>query len=885
MDKEEGVALQNATVVILQQQDSILKDFTRTNEKGDFHLSIADTNDYILMVSYPKYGDFTQFFKSDQDHDFGAIPMQTMAHLIEEVVVTGRLPVVIKGDTIEYDADSFTVEKNAKVEDLLKVLPGISVDGDGKITAQGKTVEKVLVDGEEFFGDDPTLVTRNIRSDMVDKVQVYEKKSEQAERTGVDDGERIQTINVELKEEARNGIFGKANAGVATDKYYTGQAMINRFKGSQKTGAFLVTGNNGTTGLSWEDAQSFGGNDSQGSMVMINNGDDFESSEYSGSGIPRILNTGVNFSEKWNGNKNKINLSYLYGKLNSDGESSRVTQNNLEDRTLVSKQQATFDNDRSRHKFGLKYDLQIDSLTSLTVQGGANRREEKSFSSDFTSMTDRQGEMLNDQERNQTTQNNTTNMDINAYLTRKFKKEGRSLSLTARYNASETSGNQDLWNNVNYYGDGNDIENSLIDQRKNKKNGANFTTASFTYTEPLHKKLNLSIGYEWNGQQQSSELFSYNKDESGNYSILDSLYSSDFDFSTLSSTYNVALNFKADKWRINFTNRLKTDKLQQENNFTQEDLSRSFLTYNPSADLTYELSKSSNLRVSFRGTNNLPSLNQIQPLRNNEDELNVYLGNESLKPQSNRNYSLNYHKFNALEGSYIYSGVSFSQQKDPFILNATTDAQGKTTFVWENLEDKINNNLNFYVGGGRSVIRDWNVNFDLHANINRGDQYNYINGSLNNAKFTSFSITPGLRRSMTSGFNFGLWITPGYTQQKASLQPEFDNSGFTLRSNSDIKYFLPKKMEIFAELNYVYEAPTKTFDEKFERILLNPGVSKKVLNDESLKISFIVNDILNQNVGFRRSQNGNIFTQNSYDTIRRYYMLKVSWDFNKTFMQ
>src|SRR5699024_6662541 len=143
--------------------------------------------------------------------------------------------------------------------------------------------------------------------------------------------------------------------------------------------------------------------------------------------------------------------------------------------------------------------------------------------------------------------------------------------------------------------------------------------------------------------------------------ILDSLYSSDFDFSTLSSTYNVALNFKADKWRINFTNRLKTDKLQQENNFTQEDLSRSFLTYNPSADLTYELSKSSNLRVSFRGTNNLPSLNQIQPLRNNEDELNVYLGNESLKPQSNRNYSLNYHKFNALEGSYIYSGVSFSQ--------------------------------------------------------------------------------------------------------------------------------------------------------------------------------------------------------------------------------
>src|SRR5690606_34076858 len=131
----------------------------------------------------------------------GKIGLTSVSNLLEEVMVTGKIPVVIKGDTAEYDASSFAVEKNAKVEDLLKVLPGITVDANGKITAQGKTVEKVLVDGEEFFGDDPTLVTRNLRSDMVDKVQLYEKKSEEAERTGVDDGERIQTLNVTLKED------------------------------------------------------------------------------------------------------------------------------------------------------------------------------------------------------------------------------------------------------------------------------------------------------------------------------------------------------------------------------------------------------------------------------------------------------------------------------------------------------------------------------------------------------------------------------------------------------------------------------------------------------------------------------------------------------------
>ncbi|MGE8421964.1 MAG: hypothetical protein ACN6PI_03995, partial [Sphingobacterium siyangense] len=127
-----------------------------------------------------------------------SIGMTSSTTLLEEVIVTGRVPISIKGDTTEYDAGSFKVEKNAKVEDLLKVLPGITVDASGKITAQGKTVKKMLVDGEEFFGDDPILVSRNIRSDMVDKIQVYEQKSDKAEKTGIDDGERTQTINVKL---------------------------------------------------------------------------------------------------------------------------------------------------------------------------------------------------------------------------------------------------------------------------------------------------------------------------------------------------------------------------------------------------------------------------------------------------------------------------------------------------------------------------------------------------------------------------------------------------------------------------------------------------------------------------------------------------------------
>ena len=215
---DKTTKLTNATIMLLQAKDSILVDFVRANESGKFVLTKPDTIPYLLIASYPKFGAYYKEINEDVDLNLGQIGLTSVSNLIEEVMVTGKIPVVIKGDTTEYDASSFAVEKNAKVEDLLNVLPGISVDADGKITAQGKTVEKVLVDGEEFFGNDPTLVTRNVRSDMVDKVQVYEKKSEEAERTGVDDGQRIQTINLKLKEDSKKGMFGKLEGGGGADK-------------------------------------------------------------------------------------------------------------------------------------------------------------------------------------------------------------------------------------------------------------------------------------------------------------------------------------------------------------------------------------------------------------------------------------------------------------------------------------------------------------------------------------------------------------------------------------------------------------------------------------------------------------------------------------------
>ncbi|MDB5016245.1 MAG: TonB-dependent receptor, partial [Mucilaginibacter sp.] len=199
-DTASNAKLPNTTICVLNAKDSILRAFTRAGVNGTFNISNLGKGKFILLVTYPGYADYVEPFNLDSikaSHDFGKLNMILKARLLADVIVKGtRAAIKIKGDTTEFNAAAFTIQPNSKVEDLLKQLPGIQVDKDGKITAQGQTVTKVLVDGEEFFGDDPTLVTKNIRGDMVDKVQLYDKKSDQATFTGIDDGQRTKTINI-----------------------------------------------------------------------------------------------------------------------------------------------------------------------------------------------------------------------------------------------------------------------------------------------------------------------------------------------------------------------------------------------------------------------------------------------------------------------------------------------------------------------------------------------------------------------------------------------------------------------------------------------------------------------------------------------------------------
>jgi len=341
-----------------------------------------------------------------------------------------------------------------------------------------------------------------------------------------------------------------------------------------------------------------------------------------------------------------------------------------------------------------------------------------------------------------------------------------------------------------------------------------------------------------------------------------------------------------DQFNANLTNVLKDDRLQQDNNFALEHMERSFTTYNPSANFAYNINKASAIRFDYSGTNQLPSLTQIQPLRDNTNPLNQYLGNENLKPAFQNNASISYHSFKALEGSFKYLGLSYSQVNNALIQNVRSDASlGTNVFVWENLKNHNNRNVSLYAGLGFNLIAKYEIKTHININANLSQNFNFVNTDLNQVNTQSYGLSPQFRRDKPNGLNFDINLSPSYRYQSSKLQPESNNNGFIFNSRNNVSYYLPLKMKIFTEVNYQYEAPTQALKDKFERVIINPGISKKFLKNEGLEASFIINDLLNQNVGFSRTQSGAMFQQSRFDTIRRYYMIRLSWDFSKMFVK
>jgi outer membrane receptor protein involved in Fe transport len=892
-DTTANVKLVNTSISVLNAKDSTLRSFTRAGVDGTFAINNLSKGKFILLVTYPGYADYVEQFSLDSTkntHDFGRLNMILKTKLLADVIIKGtRAAIKIKGDTTEYNADAYKIQPNAKVEDLLKQLPGIQVDKDGKITAEGQAVNKVLVDGEEFFGDDPTLVTKNIRADMVDKVQLYDKKSDQAAFTGIDDGQKTKTINIKLKEDKKNGYFGKVDVGDGTDGYYEGQLLFNMFKAKEKFSGYLTVGDNGKTGLGWQDSQKYGSSDNMqfgdnGEIyITAGSGDGLDSfnGQYNGQGTPLARNGGLHYDDKWDSDKESINANYKIGSLEVDGTSNTLTENNLPTGIINSNSNETLNNFMFRQKLDLTYQIKLDTTSNLKISVDGTGKNTHTKNDYTTTSTDGNGTLLNDNDRNIDNKDNTKIFDASVFYTKKFKKKGRTVSFLASISNNETNSNGYLKSKADFYDQTGKLDSTqLIDQYKTADVKSSVLKTNLTYTEPLSKTLSVIFNYGIGVNNGTSNLKSFNPSAPGVYTVLVDSLSDNYKLNEFSNQVGAAFNYKKNKTVFNFGTKVSNVNFDQVDEMTGSSFKRDFVNWNPQANFQYHFSQQGNLSIYYQGNTTQPTISQIQPIAVNTNPLDITVGNPNLTPSFTNRIGASYYSYKVISGQFIsiYSNYSFTS--NPIVSNMVTDSTGKTTNQYINLGSKKQSNYNFNTEFDQDIKKiDTRAGFNL--GINGNNSYNLSNNEIDLTNSVTYTLQAHLSKDAEKKYDTYLNFGPNYTFSGSSLQPGINNNGRGFDASWGFNFYLPAKFQVGTDGSYEWRGKTETFNTDFNRTLVNASISKTFLKQDNLKLAVSANDLFNQNVGFTRSSNANFITQNTYSTIRRYFMVSITYDFDK----
>ncbi len=877
--------LSNAVVSILRPKDSVLVKFVRTDNQGNFELKKIVAGNYILVVSYPNYAEYTDNININgtEEKSLGIVPLITRARLLEEVIVKQRISAIrVKGDTTEYRADSFHVSANADVQELLKKMPGIQVNSKGEITTQGERVNKVLVDGEEFFSDDPAVVTKNLRADAVDKVQVFDKKSDQAVFTGIDDGQKQKTINLQLKEDKKKGFFGKAEAGTDFDQYNYGKLMANAFKGKRKMAGYVTHDNTKFETLNWDDQRNYAGDPNttttitdDGGVMMYSSGDDFNW----GTGLPISTTAGVHFSNKWNEDKYNSNNTYQFNKLNVTGKTTSTTQNILPDTSFTNTTEQTQANERTRNKITSMFEVQIDSSNSLKLTLRASDIKSASNLNYLGKSISSDNKLINETDR--TTNNNDDNKNINTSILwrKKFTKKGRTISVNTDLTFTDKKENGFLLAENQFFDkNGNLIRLDNVDQRKENLQTGSSINSNFTYTEPLWKNTFLILTYRLNLNRNDAERNTFNKDGNGKYSVLSDTLSNHFLFNTTGNTGGFNIRYQVKKFNFAIGTGLGTVSYHMNDIRKNTGREVSYTNFTPAINFKFTPKQQRRIEFNYNGTTENPSLNEIQPLIDNIDPLNISIGNPNLKQAFMHNFTFRASDYKVLKSRNVGINMSYNSTDNDISNSSYVDSLGRRI----NQAINVNGNYSFRISAdyGFEIIPSLNVGFEIGPRVHQN--VNFVNGLRNVTKTnaTTFSINSGYWSD--KWINFWINFNANYNKSVSSIRPDVTTNYWSYNAWSNLQFKF-KKQKLYIDLNaeLTFYQKTAAFANQRNAYIVNGGIRKIISKDDKWETKFSVNDIFNQNLGINRNISSNFISETTTQNVKRYFMLSLIYNFSK----
>lgn len=892
-DSSEKKILANSVIAVLRKSDSVMLRFTRSDKAGNFSIGQLPAGKSLLLITHPAYADYVDNIDlTGADTDLGKVFMTLKSQLLKEVIVTNGGAIRIKGDTTEFKADSFHLRAGATVEDLLKKLPGIQVDRNGKITAQGEAVQKVLVDGEEFFSDDPTIITQNMTADAIDRVQVYDKKSDQAAFTGIDDGKKTKTIDLKLKENRKRGYFGKAELGTDASKYWNNNAMLNAFKGKRKFAAFGIMSNTGKTGLSWQENMSYGGNsnvetgfdEGGGGMYMMIRGDDeFDGGNYYGEGLPRVWNAGVLYSNKWNGDKKALNSSYQYKKLNTAARGTTQSKYILPDTLYYINESGNSTSSRFRHSLGGSYEHQLDSGSNLKITAQGASSQSSNLNQSYTESLDQNSKFVNTS--NRTTSSLADNQTLNATLLyrKKFKKLGRTFSLNVTQNYNDKQSDGFLNADYKYYDPTGGVKKQeTVDQRKKIGNIQSTVSSRAVYTEPLSKRAILEFNYSLGNNHGRSSIATFEKTlaASGKYEELIDTLSNDYSLNVLTNSGGVNYRYsKPRKINFSFGGNIQRADFTRRDVKIDTSVSYRYINLFPRANLGWTIPNGGgNLNLNYSGNTQAPNIDQIQPIRDNTDLLNQRIGNPDLKQAFRQRATISFNNYKMLSDRSVYANLSYSTVSNDFSQINYIDNLGKRIYQPVNVQGNYNINSFAYYS---IQLKKPQIRLGIDLDMSKSRNSNFINTIRNINHNYYVGLNPRISFSKEKRFDISLRPGFNYTRSTSSIRPDEPTKYWTQSHDVDVNITLPWKMQLNTDCSFNIRQKTDAFDRNTNSIKWNARLDKKFLKKDAATLRFSANDILNQNLGFERDVNSNFISERTYDTIRRYFMLSMIFNFNK----
>lgn len=899
-DKESKGPIEGATITLTGSKDSLNPKTVLSDAKGNFEIKGLVADRYRLVTSIIGYDIIIQNINLQASNKSPLqFTLSKMAKDLNEVVLTAKKPVVVqRGDTLQFNASELKVNPDATAEDLIKKLPGVTIDKNGNVTAMGEQVRKVTVDGRDFFGDDATAALRNLPSSVIDKIQVFDRLSDQAQLTGFDDGNSTKSINIVTKANMRNGQFGRIYAGAGTQGTYSAGGNVSMFKNNMRLTFVGMANNVNQQNFASEDLlgiSSGGGRGGSGGRGGNNRGGGAGGFGGGGnnfnvgaqSGISKTTSFGINYSDLW-GKKTDVSGSYFFNNSNTNNDQASNTENfQTSGKNQFYNESALSNTRNDNHRFNFRLNYKIDEKNSLMIVPSLSYQTSRAVSDIHGINSFDPSDIISQSINNTNTKSSGYNFNNNILFRHAFAKKGRTVSINFNTAVNRKAGDIYVLNQNIYYDTVQNISDSLQQYTDQVTNGYQFS-GNIAYTEAIGKKGQLQLNYSPSYAKSKSDQEVYQYDyNGGKYSVFDNNLSNKFD--NITTKQNAGVSYRIGDRDNMFSVGVSYQYTELNSDQTYPfaaNVSKSFNNVLPNLMWRKKIDAKNSIRLFYRANTNTPSVSQLQDVYNNSNPLFISTGNTNLKQQVGNIVSARYTYTNTGKSKSFFANI-FLQQNNNYITNATYTASQDSV---------LNSSVTLYKGSQLSKPVNLNGQWSLRSfltysmplkfiksnlSLNGGLTYSNTPGLINNVKNTSKSYTYNagavLASNISEFVDFNINYSANISDVKNSIQPKLNNKYITQSAGAQVNLLNKKGWFVQNNVSYeTYSGFTDGFNQNYW--LWNAGIGKKFLKNQAGELKLTVFDLLKQNQSIQRTVGETYVQDVQNQVLQQYFMLTFTYN-------